>query len=72
MKALFLILIAIIVLTSRGTKNANIDASLSAGIDRSSEITGERLYSGYRFSIWRIKVEGVSFLINSAGGIVKE
>lgn len=55
---------------SRG--NANLKVQCSRAIVSGTQITGEILYTGYSFQIQRIKINGINYLVNSKGGIIKE
>ena len=52
--------------------NANLKPQCSQAIVSETQITGEILYAGSSFHIQRIKINGVNYLVNSKGGIIKE
>ena len=51
-----------------GCSNSNISPELSKA--DSALASGTKVYAGYSFSIYRIEVDGVTYLVNSQGGIV--
>lgn len=51
-----------------GCSNSNLKTELSGG--NSALVRGTKVYAGYSFSVYRIDVDGVTYLVNSQGGIV--
>jgi uncharacterized protein YcfL len=75
MKKAIIVVIAVFlvaVFTGCSNGNANLEVQCSRAIVSETQITGEILYSGYSFQIQRIKINGINYLVNSNGGIIKE
>lgn len=69
MKKIFmLIVVSCILLFS--CSNSNLRVDLSKG--DTALVPGTKIYAGYDFSIWRIRINNVPYLVNSKGGIIKE
>jgi len=73
-KAILVILAAFVVMALIGCSgvNANLEVQCSKAYVSETQITGEILYTGYSFQIQRVKIDGVNYLVNSKGGIIKE
>jgi len=65
-----IILIAVCLLFSCGTPNMAIQ--LSKADDDLSATTATKVYAGYDFAVFRLKINNVIYLVNSEGGIIKE
>ena len=74
MKKAFLVLLALAVVAvfTSCSSNANLVPQCSKAVISADAVIGEIVYTGYSFSIQRINVKGVNYLVNSEGGIVKE
>ena len=68
MKKLVFLIVAIILLGSCG--NANMKVELSKA--DSNLVPATKVYAGYSFVIYRMEINGIIYLVNSEGGIVKE
>lgn len=52
--------------------NANTNLQLSQATSEANEHTGVIVYNGYSFQIHRVKINGVNYLCNTKGGIIRE
>ena len=69
MKLASVLAIFCICLLGSGCDNANTRVELSKATSDLRE--GVKVYAGYSFSIYRINIDGVNYLANSQGGIVR-
>lgn len=72
MKSLVLVMAVVLVLAVLlflvGRSNSNFAVELS---DANSElVSGTKVYAGHAFSIFRIEIDGVTYLVNTRGGIL--
>jgi hypothetical protein len=65
-------ILCIIIFNGCKVRNENLNVQLSDGVLSESNIKGEIVYTGFSFQIQRLKINGVSYLVNSEGGIIKE
>jgi hypothetical protein len=59
-------------LTSACSDNANLSLQLSQATSVADKLTGVIIYSGYSFQIVRVEINGVKYLCNTKGGIIRE
>lgn len=60
------------VLLGVGCSNENLNVQLSDADSEADRHNGTILYSGYSFQLHRVVIDGVSYIANTRGGIVKE
>lgn len=54
-----------------GCDNENLKVQLSQATSEADKHTGVILYSGYSFQLVRVKIDGVDYIANSKGGLVR-
>ncbi len=54
-----------------GCENENLNVQLSKATSEADKHTGVILYSGYSFQLVRVKIDGVDYIANSKGGLVR-
>jgi hypothetical protein len=54
-----------------GCENENLSIQLSKATSEADKHTGVILYSGYSFQLVRVKIDGVDYIANSKGGLVR-
>lgn len=67
MKKVLMVFVALLFV---GCSNSNARVELSSG--SSDLVGGVKRYAGYSFTIYEIEIDGVQYLANSQGGIVKK
>ena len=60
-----------IMLMMAGCSNENLNHQLSQASSRANEINGVILYSGFSFQLHMIEIDGVKYIANTKGGLVK-
>jgi hypothetical protein len=65
------LLFALVLLTGC-SDNANLQFQLSHSDSRAHEHQSTILFSGYGFQIHRINIDGVNYLANTRGGLIRE
>lgn len=55
-----------------GCDNANLGVQLSPATSEANFHKGVTIYSGYGYQIQRVNINGVNYLCNSNGGIIRE
>ena len=51
--------------------NENLNLQLSQATSEADKHTGVILYSGFGFQLVRVKIDGVEYIANSKGGLVR-
>jgi len=54
-----------------GCSNENLNLQLSNAVSEADKHTGVILYSGYSFQLVRVNINGVDYIANSKGGLVR-
>lgn len=54
-----------------GCENENLKVQLSKATSEADKHAGVILYSGYSFQLVRVKIDGVDYIANSKGGLVR-
>lgn len=54
-----------------GCGNANLSLQLSQATSEADKHTGVILYAGFDFHLIRVKIDGVDYIANSKGGLVR-
>jgi hypothetical protein len=52
-------------------ENENLKGQLSKATSEADKHTGVILYSGYSFQLVRVRIDGVDYIANSKGGLVR-
>jgi hypothetical protein len=52
-------------------ENENLKVQLSMATSEADKHTGVILYSGYSFQLVRVRIDGVDYIANSKGGLVR-
>lgn len=55
-----------------GCDNPQFDPTMSPATSEVSKHSGTIIYTGNSFQVARVNINGINYLCNSAGGIVKE
>ena len=55
-----------------GCSNENLRPQISKATIEVDQRTGAILYGGYNFQLVRVEIDGVSYIVNTAGGLVRE
>tara|TARA_R110000868_G_scaffold325531_1_gene586327 strand:+ start:199 stop:414 length:216 start_codon:yes stop_codon:yes gene_type:complete len=51
--------------------NENLNVQLSPATSEADKHTGVIIYSGFSFQLVRVKIDGVEYIANSKGGLVR-
>ncbi len=54
------------------SSNENLNVQLSHASSEVNKHTGVILYGGYSFELVRVRIEGIDYIANSKGGLVRE
>ena len=55
-----------------GCSNENLRPQISKATSEADQRTGTILYGGYGFLLVRVEIDGVSYIVNTRGGLVRE
>ena len=66
------ILGALVLLAAGCSGNANLALQMSKATSEADAHAGVILYSGFDFQLVRVRINGVDYIANSKGGLVRE